>query len=47
MQAGGITLKGPSITVRMKLCRDQGDASLRTSADDTSDTNKHDDLRIN
>jgi hypothetical protein len=38
--------KPPSITARINLHPTQGDAGLKTGADDTSDITKHDELRI-
>jgi hypothetical protein len=46
MQAGSMTPKAPSITPRINLRPNQGDASLKTSADGTSDITERDELRI-
>jgi hypothetical protein len=46
MQAGSMTPKAPSITPRINLRPNLGDAGLKTDADGTSDINKHDELHI-
>jgi hypothetical protein len=46
MQYGGMAPKAPSITVHINLCPNQGDASLKTGADGTSDITKCHELRI-
>jgi hypothetical protein len=46
MQAGDITPKTPSITVRSNLRRYQADAGPKISADGTSGITKHEELRI-
>jgi hypothetical protein len=46
MQAGGITLKDPSITMHNNLRRYQVEAGPKTSANGTSSITKHEELRI-
>jgi hypothetical protein len=46
MQAGGIAPKALSITAHINLRRNQRDAGLKTSANSTSDTTKHNELCI-
>jgi hypothetical protein len=46
MHAGGMAPKGPSITMCINLCPNQGDACIKTDSDGTFNITKHDELRI-
>jgi hypothetical protein len=46
MQAGGITLKAPSITAHSNLRRYHTDIGPKTGADGTSGITNHEELRI-
>jgi hypothetical protein len=46
MQARGMALRAPNITLRINLHPNQGDAGLKIGADGTSDITKHNELHI-
>jgi hypothetical protein len=46
MQARGMALKAPDITLHINLHPNQGGTCLETGADGTSDIIKYDELRI-